>query len=111
MAIASALIHNPEVLLADWPTAALDSENAFDTVKLLREITHKEQKTTVMVTHDQRLLPHCDRVYRIVDGVLTEVDLTPESDREWDHTIALQCPRGPRALPFSRNRVWGTKNR
>lgn len=89
VAIASALIHNPEVILADEPTAALDSEKAFDTVKLLRRITHEQNKTTVMVTHDQRLLPYCDRVYQIVDGVLTEVEHTPDPNREWSHTSAL----------------------
>lgn len=72
VAIATALMHDPEIILADDPTAALDSERAFETIKLLREVTHATQKTTIMVTHDQRLLEYCDRVYRIVDGVLSE---------------------------------------
>ncbi|MBT1034956.1 ABC transporter ATP-binding protein [Canibacter sp. lx-45] len=72
VAIANALMHDPEVILADEPTAALDTERALETAKLLRDITREYQRTTIMVTHDQRLLQFCTRVYEIRDGVLTE---------------------------------------
>lgn len=71
VAIGAALYHDPPVILADEPTAALDSERAFDIVKLLKEITHETQKTTIMVTHDQRLIKYCDKVYVMRDGTLT----------------------------------------
>lgn len=73
VAIANALIHDPQVVLADEPTAALDTDRAMDTVRLLRELTHENRKTTIMVTHDRRLLEFCDCVYEIRDGVLREV--------------------------------------
>lgn len=72
VAIANALMHDPDVILADEPTASLDTDRAMDTVKLLRDITHDKNKATIMVTHDQRLLKYCDRIYEIRDGVLTE---------------------------------------
>lgn len=72
VAIATALMHDPDIILADEPTAALDTDRAFETTCLLRDLTHELQKTTIMVTHDRRLLAYCDRVYRIVDGVLSE---------------------------------------
>ncbi len=72
VAIATALMHDPEVILADEPTAALDSSRAMEIVALLRDLTHEKKKATVMVTHDQRLLQFCDRVCEIRDGVLTE---------------------------------------
>lgn len=75
VAIATALMHDPEIILADEPTAALDSDRAFETTRLLRDLTHELGKTTIMVTHDRRLLKYCDRIYRIVDGVLSEEDL------------------------------------
>lgn len=72
VAIATALVHDPDVILADEPTASLDTDRAFEIVKVLRDLTHEKNKTTIMVTHDQRLLNYCDRVYEIRDGVLSE---------------------------------------
>lgn len=70
VAIATALIHDPAIILADEPTASLDSERAFETTELLADLTHEFDKTTIMVTHDERLLRYCDEVFRMEDGTL-----------------------------------------
>ncbi|MFP7696651.1 ABC transporter ATP-binding protein [Trueperella sp. LYQ143] len=72
VAIAAALFHQPSVVLADEPTAALDTERALATAELLRDLAHETQAAIVMVTHDTRLIPYCDRVYEIRDGELSE---------------------------------------
>lgn len=72
-AIAVALYHDPAIVLADEPTAALDSRRAQDVARLLAQQTHELGKATVMVTHDERLLPVCDRVLAMEDGRLREV--------------------------------------
>jgi putative ABC transport system ATP-binding protein len=71
-AIAKALYHNPNVIFADEPTASLDTEKAYEVVKLLARETKAQKKATIMVTHDERMLEFCDKVYIIVDGVLSE---------------------------------------
>ena len=71
-AIAVALYHDPDIILADEPTASLDTRHAQDVAHLLAGQTHELGKATVMVTHDERLLPMCDRVLGMHDGVLTE---------------------------------------
>lgn len=71
VAIAKALYHDPDVILADEPTASLDTNRAFEVVKLLAKQTKEQNKATIMITHDERLTEFCDKVYVIVDGVMT----------------------------------------
>jgi putative ABC transport system ATP-binding protein len=70
VAIAKALYSNPSIILADEPTASLDSDRAFEVMDLLKKVTKNNNTTTVVVTHDIRLVGYCDKVYRMTDGVL-----------------------------------------
>jgi len=67
VAIARALANNPDIILADEPTAALDKIRAENVVKMLKKITREQNVTIVMVTHDDRLLPYCDKILTIQD--------------------------------------------
>ncbi|MCF6341069.1 MAG: ABC transporter ATP-binding protein [Sulfurimonas sp.] len=67
IAIARALANNPDIILADEPTAALDKERAISVVKMLKKITREQNVTIIMVTHDDRLFPYCDKVLTIKD--------------------------------------------
>ena len=71
VAIARALYNNPSIIFADEPTASLDSKRAMDVVDVLAKMTKQQNKTTIMVTHDLRLIDQCDKVYEMNDGVLT----------------------------------------
>ncbi len=71
-AIAKALYHQPSVIFADEPTASLDTKKAYDVVKLLAKETKEQKKATIMVTHDERMLEYCDRVYVMIDGVMEQ---------------------------------------
>ena len=71
-AIVKALYHKPSVIFADEPTASLDTNRAYEVVKLLAKETKEQNKATIMVTHDERMLEFCDKVYEIVDGVLSQ---------------------------------------
>ncbi|WP_203340474.1 ABC transporter ATP-binding protein [Planococcus beijingensis] len=70
VAIAKALYSNPSIILADEPTASLDSDRAYEVMELLKEETKNKKTTTIVVTHDIRLIDYCDKVYKMVDGVL-----------------------------------------
>lgn len=69
-AIAKVLYGKSKLILADEPTASLDTTKAFEVVERLAHETHQREKATIMVTHDERLLKYCDTVYEMRDGVL-----------------------------------------
>ncbi|MDK4441139.1 ABC transporter ATP-binding protein [Enterococcus faecium] len=72
VAIARALYNDPSIILADEPTASLDSEKAREVVDILAKESKDKNKATIMVTHDTRLIDKCDRIFMMEDGVLKE---------------------------------------
>jgi putative ABC transport system ATP-binding protein len=72
VAIARALANDPEVLLGDEPTAALDSERAKQFIELFGKIAHDQNAGVIVVTHDHRFLDVFDTIYEMEDGVLRE---------------------------------------
>lgn len=72
VAIAKAIYTDPAVILADEPTASLDTENALEVMRILREQSKNRNKTCIIVTHDERLTKYCDKVFEMIDGELKE---------------------------------------
>ncbi len=75
VAIARALYTDPAIILADEPTAALDSERVKVVGRLMKEMAKQYDKAVVVVTHDLRLKDFADRIYQIMDGKMTEQPL------------------------------------
>ena len=72
VSIARALANRPPVILADEPTAPLDSERALAVVKILNDMALKAQTAIIVVTHDEKIIPTFQRVYHIRDGQTVE---------------------------------------
>jgi len=67
VAIARALANDPQIILADEPTAALDTERSVSVVKMLKKIAVEQGVAVIMVTHDETVLPYCDRIMEIIE--------------------------------------------
>jgi putative ABC transport system ATP-binding protein len=78
VAIARALIHNPTLVLADEPTASLDTERAYQVVETFANLIHENQRAGIMVTHDLRMVKYVDRVLQMRDGKLVKIYATPQ---------------------------------
>jgi putative ABC transport system ATP-binding protein len=72
VAIARGLVNHPPVILADEPTAPLDSERALAVIRILNEMARKFQTAVIVVTHDEKIIPTFRRIYNIRDGVTYE---------------------------------------
>jgi putative ABC transport system ATP-binding protein len=68
VAIARALAGDPEIILADEPTAALDSTSGRAVMQMMQDLAHQRNRAVVVVTHDSRALEYADRVVKIEDG-------------------------------------------
>ena len=73
VAIARALIHNPSLVLADEPTASLDTERAYQVVETFAGLIHEQGRAGIMVTHDLRMCEYVDRVLQMQDGKLVRI--------------------------------------
>ena len=70
--IAMAIALQPQVILADEPTAPLDSDRAMAVIRILNEMAAKYQTAIIVVTHDEKIIPTFKRIYHIRDGITSE---------------------------------------
>lgn len=79
VAIARALVHKPAIVLADEPTASLDTERAFQVVKTFADLIHAQNLAGIMVTHDLRMCRYVDKIIQMRDGKIARI-ITDMSD-------------------------------
>jgi putative ABC transport system ATP-binding protein len=80
VAIARALAGDPSIILADEPTAALDSHSGKLVIELLRDLAHERGRAVVIVTHDDRILAYADRIVHIADGKISDEKIPHDGD-------------------------------
>ncbi|MGB6688206.1 MAG: ABC transporter ATP-binding protein [Terracidiphilus sp.] len=94
VALARALAGNPEILLADEPTAALDSHTGRSVLELMRQLAHQQNRAVAVVTHDSRIADLGDRVVHIADGAVSSVEhLRPQATEA--HALHLLSKPNP----------------
>lgn len=103
VAIARSLIHNPSVVLADEPTASLDTERAFQVVEIFADLIHEKNKAGIMVTHDLRMCRYVDKVIRMMDGKVIQVISDPVEISllagQGEYAVPVEIPQGFSPLP------------
>jgi len=97
VAIARALAGDPPIVLADEPTAALDSTSGRTVIELLQRLAHHHGRAVVMVTHDPRVLSAGDRILHLEDGRLVREEATGEPATQLPHVEAV--PSFPDSAP------------
>ena len=73
-AIARAFIGNPQLILADEPTASLDPDRGQEIAQLICKEVKSKNKSAIMVTHERSILPYVDTIYELTHGTLTRVE-------------------------------------
>ena len=82
--VARALVVDPEIIFADEPTGNLDSHTSAEVMALMRKVVMEQNKTLIMVTHDNHLATFADRIFHIIDGKIVKVE---ERDHSKDEEI------------------------
>lgn len=72
--VARALVSDPEIIFADEPTGNLDSHTSEDVMKLMQTVVREQNRTLVMVTHDNHLAEYADRIFHIIDGKIVKIE-------------------------------------
>ena len=72
VALARALAGDPDLILADEPTASLDADSGYNAMRILKDLCQSLEKTVIVVTHDSRIYPMADRILKIADGRIVE---------------------------------------
>lgn len=84
--MARALVTNPKIMFADEPTGNLDSKTSKEMMDLMRRVVNEQNKTLIMVTHDNSLAAIADRIIRIVDGKIVEIEDNRVKEEKVDET-------------------------
>lgn len=82
--MARALVTNPKIMFADEPTGNLDSKTSKDMMNLMRKVVNEQNKTLVMVTHDNNLAAIADKIIRIVDGKIISIEEKGKNELQED---------------------------
>ncbi|MGZ5544551.1 MAG: ABC transporter permease, partial [Limisphaerales bacterium] len=98
VAIARSLINRPELLLADEPTGNLDSQTAEEVLRMLQRLNEEEGLTIIIVTHDESVARHVNRIIRMKDGVIVEEGR--KSPTTAGQTQSVTLPAAPKAAVF-----------
>ena len=80
--VARALVVNPEIIFADEPTGNLDSHTSAEVMELMRKVVTEQNKTLVMVTHDDHLATFADRIFHIIDGKIVKIEERNQAQAE-----------------------------
>lgn len=106
VAIARSLIHQPSLVLADEPTASLDTERAYQVVQIFSDLIHEQGKAGMMVTHDLRMVKFVDKVIQMVDGRVANIiddrcaidALAASSQFSAEEAIPVEMGNAPRVV-------------
>jgi putative ABC transport system ATP-binding protein len=91
VAIARALVHQPSLVLADEPTASLDTERAYQVVQTFADLIHEQKRAGIMVTHDLRMTRFVDKVIQMVDGKVRHMIDRPEQIETLARTSSFEA--------------------
>ena len=111
VAVARAIASAPSIVLADEPTAALDSENGHGVMKLLSEIARVQNRAILVVTHDPRTVVYADRVIKIEDGLIVSIERSAKVEPRSTHLRQAPEPAAPPPDAAAKRRLKNSEQR